>query len=228
MARLLPDPPSRSGAILTRRELDASLRVLEALRRPQSSSVTLSWDNDMQDALGGLQRARYVETQAAYGGRAPQKASTPFRFDKLAATDLGIEYLDSIKASQRESGRHHATKIMPAKSPAQLDREIAQVLAKPANGRSAHATRAVTRPTPYRIKLTPAELRAVEFARGRYSWPDMISAHAADDGSVAFTESEMWQWTDDVDSDAEGGHSPFPLASGAFAAKLQRFYDERV
>lgn len=110
MARLLPDPPSRSGAILTRRELDASLRVLEAIRRPHSASVTLSWDNDMQDALGGLQRARYVETQAASGGRAPRKASSPFRFDKLAATELGIEYLDSIKALQREGSRHHATK----------------------------------------------------------------------------------------------------------------------
>jgi len=107
MVRYLPDPPSRSGAILTQRELDAALRVLEGLRRPQSSSVTLSWDNDMQDALAGLQRARYVETRSA---GAPRKASAPFRFDKLAATELGLEYLDSIKASQREGARHHATK----------------------------------------------------------------------------------------------------------------------
>jgi hypothetical protein len=34
----------------------------------------------------------------------------------------------------------------------------------------------------------------------------------------------MWQWIDDVDSAA----SPFPLASRAFAAKLQRFYYWRV
>lgn len=84
------------------------------------------------------------------------------------------------------------------------------------------------RVAPYRIKLTPDELRAVEFARGRYAWPDMLSAHAAEDGSVAFTESEMWQWTDDVDSDMAGGHSPFPLASGVFVDKLQRFYDSRI
>ena len=115
------------------------------------------------------------------------------------------------------------------KTAARLDREIAEVLAKRRTSGQSHATRRVSpRPTPYRIKLSPAELRAVEFAHGRYSWPDMLSAHAADDGSIAFTESEMWQWTDDVDSDAEGGHSPFPLASDAFAAKLQRFYDERV
>lgn len=127
--------------------------------------------------------------------------------------------------SSAKSRRSHATRTT-RRSPAQLDREIAQVLSK--KPRSSHSTRAATRPTPYRIKLTPAELRAVEFARGRYSWPDMLSVHAADDGSIAFSESEMWQWTDDVDSDAEGGHSPFPLASEAFAEKLQRFYDERV
>lgn len=80
----------------------------------------------------------------------------------------------------------------------------------------------------YRLHLTPGEMRAVEFARGRYSWPDMLSAHASESGAVAFTEPEMWQWTDDVESDAEGGNSPFPLASGAFAEKLQGFYDERV
>ena len=89
---------------------------------------------------------------------------------------------------------------------------------KPKSSRS-YATRVA-----YRIKLTPSELRAIEFARGRYAWPDMLSSHAADDGTVAFTESEMWQWTDDVDSD----DAPFPLAAPAFVAKLQRFYDERI
>lgn len=215
-SRLLPDPPSRTGGILTRRELDAALRVLSALRRPEPATIVMSWDNDMQDALGGLVRAGYVETIAAYGGRSPRKSSAPFRPDKITTTALGDEYLASIKGSQHATKRGSSKK----KSPAQLDREIAEVV-------SGHATRAA-RPTPYRIKLSPSELRAVEFARGRYAWPDMLSAHAAEDGSIVFTESEMWQWTDDVDSDAEGGHSPFPLASPAFAEKLQRFYDERV
>ena len=313
MARFLADPPSKSGHILTKRELDAALRVLAALRRPQPASIVMDWDNDMQDLLGGLQRARYVEVRPAYGGRSPTKSSASFRPDMLATTDLGSEYLDSIKKS---GGTSHA--MRKRKSPRQLDSEIAQSLssggqqqladlfADPAatkvfakemrheiqkkqtsektaaalaarpftvkvmeggrrelrgryatesearasadlvggwierDGRvvygrapidhavrrgttkkvsRAHATRVA-----YRIKLTPTELRAVEFARGRYSWPDMLSAHAADDGTVAFTESEMWQWTDDVDSD----DSPFPLAAPAFAAKLQRFYDERV
>lgn len=108
---------------------------------------------------------------------------------------------------------------------AQLDRDIAESLAKTKRQRKGKS-----KPlrVAYRLQLTPSELSAVEFARGRYSWPDMLSAHATEGGLVAFTEPEMWQWTDDVDSDTAGGHSPFPLASGALAEKLQRFYDERI
>lgn len=80
----------------------------------------------------------------------------------------------------------------------------------------------------YRLQLTPSELSAVEMARGRYAWPDMLSAHASENGAIAFTESDMWQWNDDVDSDAEGGHSPFPMASGSLAAKLEAFRDKIV
>ena len=105
----------------------------------------------------------------------------------------------------------------------QLDREIAASLSKASSKVSKPALRIA-----YRLQLAPSELRAVEFARGRYSWPDMLSAHVTEGGLVAFTEPQMWSWCDDVDSDAEGGHSPFPLASGAFAEKLQNFYDERV
>jgi hypothetical protein len=147
------------------------------------------------------------------------------------------------------------------KTPAQLQREIDEVLASPGSfsyeeamaalekkhagvkrGGSLRAGHAPVVPkmsaktkwakahprVAYRLQLTPSEMRAVEFARGRYAWPDMLAAHAAENGAVAFTESEMWQWCDDVDSDAEGGHAPFPLASGALATKLQNFYDERV
>jgi hypothetical protein len=120
------------------------------------------------------------------------------------------------------------------KTGAQLDREIAEVLRSQASTKKTrvqHATK-TTKKKPlrvaYRLQLSPSELRAVEFARGRYEWPDMLSAHASEGGLVAFTEPEMWQWVDDVDSDAEGGHSLFPLASEALADKLQRFYDERV
>jgi hypothetical protein len=133
MARLLPDPPSRTGGILTKRELDAALRVLSALRQPQPATVMLSWDNDMQDILQGLGRARYVETLPAYGGHKP-KSSAPFKPDVMKTTPLGLEYLESIQTVQSaRPPHHHATK----KSPAQLDREIATALAQQP-GRGAH------------------------------------------------------------------------------------------
>lgn len=120
---MLADPPSRSGHILTKREMAAALRVLAALRRPQASSVLMAWDNDMQDMLGGLQRAGYVETRPAYGGQDPRKSTASFRPDILATTELGSQYLDSITKS---GGVSHARKSTP---PRQLNREIAQNLA---------------------------------------------------------------------------------------------------
>lgn len=123
MTRVLADPPSRSGHILTKRELDAALRVLAALRRPQPASVVLSWDNDMQDMLGGLERARYVETRPAYGDQGPRKSTARFRPDILATTELGGEYLDSISKSDSTA---HARR---RKTSRELDREIAQSLA---------------------------------------------------------------------------------------------------
>lgn len=171
------------------------------------------------------------------GKKPPRQHSTRATRSKISPKETLARIERAAYQSMRDSPEAYppgALAGVSKKTAARLDREIAEVLAKRTSGTSgtsgqSRATRkASPRPTPYRIKLTPAEMRAVEFAQGRYSWPDMLSAHAAEDGSIAFTESEMWQWTDDVDSDAEGGHSPFPLASDAFAAKLQRFYDERV
>ncbi len=102
------------------------------------------------------------------------------------------------------------------KSKAQLEREI--------KAAAVAGARASSRPTPYRIKLTPSELDAVQFARGRYEWADMLAAHAAEDGSIALTESEMWQWCDDVDSD----DGKFSLAAPALVSKLEDFYESRV
>lgn len=117
------------------------------------------------------------------------------------------------------------------KTPAQLDQEIAEALTPRTKAKAkAKATRR-TKPqlrTAYRLQLSPGEMRAVEMARGRYAWADMLAAHASEGGLVAFTEPEMWQWCDDVDSDAEGGHSPFPMASSDLSDKLQSFYDSRV
>jgi len=132
----------------------------------------------------------------------------------------------------KAAAAEHAKAATAKKTPAQLDREIAGALVKKSPCGACTSSHARKKQPPsrvaYRLQLTPSELRAVEFARGRYAWPDMLAAHASEDGSVAFSESEMWQWTDDVDSDAEGGHSPFPLAAAALAEKLQGFYDERI
>jgi hypothetical protein len=100
----------------------------------------------------------------------------------------------------------------------QLEREIKAALARKPKARTTSP-----RPTPYRLKLTPSELDAVEFARGRYSWADMLSSHAAEDGSIAFTESDMWQWCDDVDAD----DGRFPTAAPNLAWKLESFYGSR-
>lgn len=129
MTRVLPDPPSRTGGILTKRELDAALRVLSALRRPTPASIVMDWDNDMQDMLGGLQRARYVEVRPAYEGRAPRKSTASFRPDILATTDLGAEYLHAIKKS---GGTSHA--MRKRKSPKQLDADISEILSRGRHG----------------------------------------------------------------------------------------------
>lgn len=115
--------------------------------------------------------------------------------------------------------KRHA-KHRAKKSPAQLQREIDAVLARPDPASRIGAQPRVA----YRIRLTPSELRAVNMARGRYSWPDMLAAHALEDGLVAFSESEMEDWTDDVDVDGE----PFSLASGGLASKLQAFYNSKI
>lgn len=104
------------------------------------------------------------------------------------------------------------------KTKAQMEKEVEAAVDSVSKGKPA-------RPTPYRIKLTPSELSAVNFARGRYGWADMLSSHAAEDGSVAFTESEMQQWVDDVDAD---GEVAFPLASPALFGKLESFYGSLV
>src|SRR5262249_23165960 len=86
----------------------------------------------------------------------------------------------SMTARSRTTG--HATRSVaqarrsapPKKSPAQLDREIAEALGRKQGQAAvtevAHARRRSRAPrvTAYHINLTPDELRAVEFASGRY------------------------------------------------------------
>ena len=164
------------------------------------------------------------QTQQTSRVTAEAKAARPFTVKRMETTT----FIDGDRRVRSLVGRF-ATESEARAVADRVDGWVETRDGKVIYGREAHATKkASPRPTPYRLKLTPSEMRAVEHARGRYAWPDMLAAHAAEDGSVAFTESEMWQWTDDVDSDAAGGHSPFPLAAGAFAEKLQSFYDERI
>jgi hypothetical protein len=52
----------------------------------------------------------------------------------------------------------------------------------------------------------------------------MLAAHSTEDGAIAFTESEMQQWIDDVDAD----DGMFSLAAPSFQDKLSRFYHSFV
>ena len=204
--------------------------------KSRRSHSTIKLDKDEARLFG-----RYARRMGQTRAQALVNARTEgFAERQLGAVEDGwhAEHSDTIHGGFPSGDSSHATR---RRAQIELDTNVYRRLhgAEPRGSEKrgqaaatgvAHARRRARAPrvAPYRITLTPDELRAVEFASGRYAWPDMLSAHATEDGSVAFTESEMWQWTDDVDSDAEGGHSPFPLASPAFAEKLQLFYDSRV
>lgn len=219
---------------MTRKE--AQRRLAAALREQRAAQEEVRALNARVVSETSKLPPHYVDEHRRFApGQRAQIEKLVDRAQK-ASERLGAAIADVVnlrrfldEASPPPARPQHARK----KSSAQLDREIAASMngcrdcGRGRCGRS-HATKKQPPRVAYRIQLTPSELKAVEFARGRYQWPDMLSAHATDGGLVAFTESEMWQWTDDVDSDTVGNHSPFPLASPAFAAKLQRFYDERV
>jgi hypothetical protein len=81
--------------MLTERDLEASLRVLAALKTPQSATVVLTWDDDMQHVYPGLVRMGYVRTRDIDSGR-----KSTFRWNTIEITPLGLTYLTSIKAAQ--------------------------------------------------------------------------------------------------------------------------------
>lgn len=77
----------------------------------------------------------------------------------------------------------------------------------------------------YKLELTPVEVSALTFIRGRYQWPEVLIASLVGN-TIELNESELWNWVADVETDMENGHSPFPLASHEFAEKLWHFYCE--
>ena len=81
----------------------------------------------------------------------------------------------------------------------------------------------------YTLKLTPSEISAVEFARGRYSWPDQLYENLdLETNTVELTEARAWDWLDAITDDEQGGHAPFAFASPAFVEKLWRFRNKIV
>jgi hypothetical protein len=82
----------------TRREFDASIRVLSALKTPQSATIILTWDDDMQRAYVGLGRMGYVQSRTQGSGRGA------FRWDLIEATPLGLTYLAQIRSAQKKVG----------------------------------------------------------------------------------------------------------------------------
>jgi hypothetical protein len=80
----------------SKREFDAAIRVLEALRKPQGATIILTWDEEMQRAYIGLSRAGYVATTGGTGRRGGS-----FKWDTIETTALGDTYLSQIKAAER-------------------------------------------------------------------------------------------------------------------------------
>jgi hypothetical protein len=223
---------SGGGGKVTSREQAIAIGLAQARRAGYKTPplprghAAMNLDARVRAYLSNMQPGAEIDARGiarALGGVDPLAADYALeRAERagLAVTSDG-RWFGPRRDLQGSPAQHHSTRKTPH---GQLKREIDEVLSRKPH--PSHATRKARAPRAiaYRIQLTPDELRAVEFARGRYAWPDMLSAHAAENGAVAFTESEMWQWIDDVDDD----DSPFPLASGAFAAKLQRFYDSRI
>jgi len=78
---------------------------------------------------------------------------------------------------------------------------------------AATKTRSAPLRVAYRLQLTPSELRVSGWrlfaTRGRTCYVACLGGWV---GRVH--RPEIVAWTDEVDSDAEGDHAPFPLASG--------------
>lgn len=202
-ARPQPLSPAGLARVRPREELisvarAAAARVLEGRKRPPGKPA--------------IQKA----TSAAFDAIHRHDPLVGTSHHPHAAYSHGVHALavEGVEAARRAWEQEHASR------PPARPRSTRQGSSSP----RAPKTSAGTPRVAYRLQLTPDEIRAVEVARGRYAWADMLSTHATESGLVAFSESEMQHWVDDVDSD----DSPFALASDQFAEKLQRFYHEQI
>lgn len=97
--RLMWDPPGRAGGILTDGELAACLRVLRALSAPRCATVLLTWPEVDQRAYVSLTHVGYVGDPDARP--APSKATAPFRWARIAATDAGLQWLTQVERERQ-------------------------------------------------------------------------------------------------------------------------------
>ena len=62
----------------------------------------------------------------------------------------------------------------------------------------------------YTITLTQDDIDVANFVSYRYGWSDWMSTNLTV-GANNLSEAEAWEFSDAIESDAEGGHSLFPL-----------------
>ena len=67
----------------------------------------------------------------------------------------------------------------------------------------------------YTLLLTADEVACLDFVRGRYDWCNVL-LDCLNDNVVSMTESDAWQWVEDV----LGEDSHFACAAPGFVNKL--------
>jgi len=83
---------------------------------------------------------------------------------------------------------------------------------------------------PYTLTLTPDDVSAIAWAGNRYGWSESLLGLGIREGENQLAEHEAWSLRDACESDADGGHSMFPLldSRSELAGKLSRFLDSIV
>jgi hypothetical protein len=82
----------------------------------------------------------------------------------------------------------------------------------------------------YRLDLTAEDWRTIDFVGGRYAWSEALQQLCVNEDDAVFPlelqEHEAWGLAEAFESDAEGGHFPFPMLdpSSELAGKLSAFW----
>jgi hypothetical protein len=82
--------------------------------------------------------------------------------------------------------------------------------------------------SPYSLTLTKDDIKAIDWAGGRYHWSTAL--FHLDEGINELAEHEAWEIVEACERDTEGGHSYFPCLSSDsnLAAELYRLIEEVV